>query len=71
MRIHYEVNSELNPAYTHSHQRGLTPDYYGVYWVELWHDDRMINIVQRFDDPFEDRRTQAYDLARTLQAQTS
>lgn len=61
MRIHIEVDSELNPRYA---ETGSMIDYYGIYHVVKYDGDEPLEVLKTFDDPFADRRRDAYRFAR-------
>lgn len=62
-RTHIEVESELNPRYL---ELGSTiDDYYGIYHVVEYRDGVPV-ILATFDDPFTDRRGDAYRYAGAM-----
>ena len=59
-----EVESELNPRYLETFSMA---DYFGIYHVIKYSDDKRFGLLMAtFDDPFTDRRGDAYRYAGTL-----
>lgn len=63
MSIHIEVDSEVNPQYLRTNK---LVDYYGIYRVVKYDGDALIEVLKTFDDPFTDRRGDAYRYAGEL-----
>lgn len=61
-RIHFEVDSELNPDYL---KTGYPIDYYGLYHVVKYEDDKKIEVIKTFKRGYG--RSEAYTLASELQ----
>lgn len=62
-KIHFEVDSEINPKYL---ETGDLIDYYGIYKVVKYDGDEIIEVLKVFDDPFTNRRMDAYKFARSV-----
>lgn len=61
MSVHIEVESELNPKFL---ETGHWRDYYGIYHVVKYDGDQRVEVLKTFDNPFTDRRGDAYRFAR-------
>ncbi len=62
MSAHIEVESELNPRFK---ETGRWQDYMGIYHVVRYDGDQR-TVLKTFDDPFTDRRGDAYRYAGML-----
>lgn len=62
-RIHYEVESEVNPRYK---ETGDIHDYFGIYYVVKYFGDTRNGVIKKFDDHYTNRRAEAYRYARQL-----